>query len=82
MELVPGKAALSAVNRHLQTKYRISVTPAGIIAATDEDEIPTEMRNLLNELAGFAAGWTHESAARRTLSQPMGGDADLEVGGP
>lgn len=82
LELVPGKAALSAVNRHLQTKYRISVTPAGIIAATDEDEIPTEMRNLLNELAGFAAGWTHESAARRTLSQPMRGDADLEVGGP
>lgn len=55
MDLVPGKAALSAVNRHLQVKYGTTVTQAGIISAMHVDEIPTEMRKLLSDLASFAA---------------------------
>ena len=55
LELAPGKEALKAVNRHLQEHYGINVTAAGIIRAMHTDEIPTEMRKLLNELAAFVA---------------------------
>ena len=55
MELVPAKAALSAVNQHLQERFGLSVTAAGIINAMRVDEIPTEMRKLLDGLAEFVA---------------------------
>ena len=54
-ELVPAKAALSKINQHLQTRYGISVTAAGIISALHVDEIPSEMRELLCRLTEFAA---------------------------
>ena len=53
--LVPAKVALSVVNQHLQKRYGVSVTAAGIINAVRVDEIPTEMRELLGRLAEFAA---------------------------
>ena len=55
LELVPAKEALAAVNQHLQESYGISVTPTGIIDAMCRDEVPTEMRDLLNRLADFVA---------------------------
>lgn len=53
--LVPAKIALSKINRHLQEHYGVSVTAAGIINAVRADEIPTEMRELLDNLAEFVA---------------------------
>lgn len=55
LQLIPAKQALSAVNRHLQDKYNVSVTSAAIIEAMRVDEIPTGMRELLDSLADFAA---------------------------
>ena len=54
LELVPAKDALSAINQHLQHTYGVSVTAAGIIDATHVNEVPSEMRNLLGNLAEFA----------------------------
>ena len=55
LRLVPAKTALSAINRHLQEHYGVSVTTAGIINVVRADEIPTEMRELLGNLAEFVA---------------------------
>lgn len=55
LQLIPAKEALSTVNRHLQEEYNVSVTPAAIVDAMHVDEIPSEMRNLLDTLAEFAA---------------------------
>ena len=55
LELMPAKDALSAINQHLQEHYAISVTPTNIINAMRDDEIPTEVRSLLNGLAAFVA---------------------------
>ena len=53
--LIPGKEAISAVNTHLQEVYDISVTPVGIIDAMRTDEIPMEMRNLVDGLVSFSS---------------------------
>lgn len=55
LQLIPAKKALSAVNRYLQEHYRVSVTSAAIVEAMHVDEVPTEMRHLLESLAEFAA---------------------------
>ena len=55
LQLIPAKKALSAVNRYLQEHYQVSVTSAAIIDAIHVDEIPTEMRCLLESLGEFAA---------------------------
>lgn len=55
LELMPAKDALSAINQHLQEHYAISVTPTSIINAMCDDEVPPEMRTLLNRLAAFVA---------------------------
>lgn len=51
--MIPSKDALSAVNQYLQEHYAITVTPTNIINAMRDDEIPAEMRSLLNRLAAF-----------------------------
>ncbi len=55
LELVPAKAALSAINQHLQERYGVSVTMAGIVNAARVEEVPAEMRELLGKLTEFAA---------------------------
>ncbi len=55
LELIPGKEALAAVNRHLQEHHQISVTITGIVSAIKNNEIPKEVRELLDALAKFAA---------------------------
>ena len=44
------------INRHLQQRYGVSVTVAGIIDAVHVDEIPAELQDLLRGLGEFAAG--------------------------
>jgi energy-coupling factor transporter ATP-binding protein EcfA2 len=54
IEIIPGKEALSRFNQCVQSQFGVSVTPTGIVDAMRIDEIPDEMRNLLNELNKFA----------------------------
>ena len=54
-KLIPGKEAVSAVNVHLQEKYGVSVTPVAIITAMRVDEIPLEVRELVDELDSFSS---------------------------
>jgi hypothetical protein len=52
--LLPGKSALSVINQELQDSCSVSITPSGIIAGMKADEIPAEMRGLIEQLNGFA----------------------------
>lgn len=54
-KLIPGKEAVSAFNIHLQEKYGVSITPVAIIAAMRVDEIPLEMRELVDKLDSFSS---------------------------
>jgi hypothetical protein len=54
LQVIPGKEALSAFNQYLQREYGVSVTPASIIEAMRNDEVPHEMRQLLQDIAAFA----------------------------
>ena len=54
-KLIPGKEAISTVNEYLQDSYGVSVTPAAIIDAMHVNEIPSEMRELVEELVLFAS---------------------------
>lgn len=53
-KLIPGKEALGAINVHLQKNYGISITPAAIIEAMRVDEIPAQIRKLVEELDAFS----------------------------
>ena len=47
LKMVPGKQALSSLNKQLQASYGVNVTASGVIDATHKEEIPTEMNKLL-----------------------------------
>lgn len=53
LALLPGKAALAAINKALQEKYDIHVTPAGIIDSMLVNEVPASMRALIGKLDEF-----------------------------
>jgi hypothetical protein len=53
LAMLSGKDALSAINQHLQDKYKISVTPSSIIDAMQTSEIPADMSELVYALAEF-----------------------------
>jgi energy-coupling factor transporter ATP-binding protein EcfA2 len=53
--MIPGKDALAKINEVLQTKFGISVTPTLIIDAMAAEEVPGEIRVLLERLAEFSA---------------------------
>jgi hypothetical protein len=46
---------LSEINKELQQKYGISITPTGIIEAMRADEIPEDMRKLIDHIDSFQA---------------------------
>jgi hypothetical protein len=54
LQVIPGKEALSMFNQYLQNEYGVSVTPTTIVDAMRVDEIPNEMRTLMEDIAGFA----------------------------
>ena len=54
-KLIPGKEAVSVINVHLQETYGVSVTPVAIIDAMHVDEIPSEMRELVDKLVSFSS---------------------------
>jgi len=53
LKVIPGKDALSYINRSLQDSYSVSVTPTSIIDAMRVSEVPESMRDLLGILADF-----------------------------
>jgi hypothetical protein len=53
--VIPGKDALSAVNKHAQNAYGVSVTATAIIDAMRVNEIPTEMVKLVKLLVDFSS---------------------------
>lgn len=55
LTVLPGKEAVSEVNRRLQERHGISITPTAIIDAMHAGEVMPEMKALVNDLAGFAA---------------------------
>ena len=54
LQAVPGKEALSTINQHLQQQYGVSVTPTAIVDAMKPEEVPAEMRKLIEETSRFA----------------------------
>lgn len=55
LQMIPGKGALAAINGQLQEKYAVTVTPTDIINSVMADEVPSELRFLLQDLAAFAS---------------------------
>ena len=51
--VIPGKEFLSELNRHLQDRYRVTLTPTAIIAAMHVDEVPQEIQLLIKRLEEF-----------------------------
>lgn len=54
LNLVPGKEALSALNKFVQERFGVSVTPNGIIEAMHVNEVPDEMSALIGSLKDFS----------------------------
>lgn len=54
LRVIPGKEALSFVNETLQGKFGISVTATAIINAMTEEEIPPDVRALIEILDEFS----------------------------
>jgi energy-coupling factor transporter ATP-binding protein EcfA2 len=54
LRVIPGKDALSMFNQYLQNEYGVSITSTAIIDAMRVDEIPNELRTLLEDSSGFA----------------------------
>lgn len=53
--LIPGKEALSAINQEVQTTCSVSIASSGIISAMTADEVPAEMKRLIESVAQFTA---------------------------
>jgi predicted ATPase len=54
LNVIAGKEALSAFNQHLQDRYGISVTSTAIIDAMADEEIPADMKELIEKISRFA----------------------------
>ena len=60
--MIPGKEALSFVNKHLQDKFSISITPASIIEVMRVSEVPNEAARLIQRLETFVSATKSDSA--------------------
>jgi predicted ATP-dependent endonuclease of OLD family len=54
MSLIPGKEAMSYLNQEIQQKHAISITSSAIIDAMKDDEILSEVRDLISAIDRFA----------------------------
>lgn len=54
LKMVPGKEAMSIFNQKLQERYGVSITPTGIIDAMTLEELPREMKKLVEVLTEFS----------------------------
>jgi len=53
---IPGKDALSAINKTLQDEYGVNVTATSIIDAMQENEVPPDMQKLIRGISEFCKG--------------------------
>lgn len=59
--MIPGKEALGAINRYLQDRFDVNITPTAIVDAMTADEIPKEMHLLLADLGTFSAAKSEDA---------------------
>ena len=50
MKMVPGKDVLSALNTHLQTKYKVALSVNALVGAFNQSEVPAPLAALLMKL--------------------------------
>ena len=55
LELVPGKAVLSALNRELQQEYHVNLTHAMIVGAMVQREVAADLREILEAFEELAS---------------------------
>ena len=55
LTMIPGKDAISSINKQLRDKYGINVTESAIIDVMRPTEIPAEMKALIQMLSEFSA---------------------------
>jgi hypothetical protein len=55
LQAIPGKEAISAINKRLQEDYQVTVTSTAIIDAMKVDEVPAEMKSLVAHISEFAS---------------------------
>jgi len=55
LSILPGKEAVSAVNRHLQGNYAVNITSTSIADIMNAEEIPGELVSLIKKLGVFAS---------------------------
>lgn len=65
MEVVPGKKALSALRTILQDRYSIGLTDGRIIASVRQDEVPSDLVDMLRALDDF-----RKTRVPKTPAQP------------
>jgi hypothetical protein len=53
--LIPGKDALSVLNKAIQEQCAVSIAPSGIITAMSQHEVPIEMISLIDAIGIFVA---------------------------
>lgn len=53
--MIPGKDAFSDLNRRLNDSLKVSITPTLVIDVMKKDEIPADIRKLVEEIANFAS---------------------------
>jgi hypothetical protein len=63
MKIVPGKEVFSALNAHLQTKYKISLNPNFVVESFLRDEISPEVSELLGKLESIRKEEVPDQAA-------------------
>ena len=54
LEMIPGKDALSYINKRLQEGHGITITPTAIIDAMRVSEVPLEVARLIKKMSNFA----------------------------
>jgi predicted ATP-dependent endonuclease of OLD family len=54
LKLIPGKEALSEVNKYLQAEFKMNITPTAILDSMQLHEIQDEMKTLIATLNTFA----------------------------
>ena len=50
MKIVPGKDVFSALNVHLQSKYKIALSPIFVVESFSRDEVSPQISDLLHKL--------------------------------
>lgn len=54
LRILPGKRFLSDINKYLQEEYKTSITNAKIIASCSINDVPVELKELLEKINTFS----------------------------